>query len=72
MSEEAGDLAAAEKYYSQALVEYPEAFRLEVLYGEVELGLLGKRRPRNARRAGAPRPVDRRLHEERRAATQLW
>ncbi len=43
-----GDLAAAESYYAQAMAEYPEAFRLQVLFGEVELGLLGKRRPQSA------------------------
>lgn len=42
-----GDLASAERYYSQAMVDYPEAFRLQVLFGEVELALLGKRRPQS-------------------------
>jgi len=45
VSEAAGDLSTAERYYLQALKEYPEAFRLQVFIGEVELGLLGKRRP---------------------------
>ena len=45
VSELAGDLMAAESYYQQALERLPEAFRLQVLFGEVELGLLGKRRP---------------------------
>ncbi len=45
VAEQAGDLTTAENYYAQALAEYPDAFRLQVLYGEVELGLLGKRRP---------------------------
>jgi len=43
----AGDLSTAEKYYLQALEELPDAFRLQVLFGEVELGLLGRRRPQN-------------------------
>jgi tetratricopeptide (TPR) repeat protein len=47
VSEEAGDLTTAEKYYSQALEGLADAFRLQVLFGEVELGLLGKRRPQN-------------------------
>ncbi len=45
VSEAAGDLSTAERYYLQALKEYPESFRLQVFIGEVELGLLGKRRP---------------------------
>ncbi len=45
VSELAGDLTTAETYYLQALEEFPEAFRLQVLFGEVELALLGKRRP---------------------------
>jgi tetratricopeptide (TPR) repeat protein len=45
VSEQAGELTTAEKYYLQALAEFPEAFRLQVLFGEVELTLLGKRRP---------------------------
>ncbi|MGB5814305.1 MAG: hypothetical protein WBI27_03815 [Thermoanaerobaculia bacterium] len=45
VSEEAGDLTTAEKYYSQALAGLADAFRLQVLFGEVELGLLGNRRP---------------------------
>ncbi len=45
VSEAAGDLATAEARYLQALEELPEAFRLQVLFGEVELALLGKRRP---------------------------
>ena len=45
VSEMAGDLPTAEKYYLEALAKLPEAFRLQVLFGEVELGLLGKRRP---------------------------
>ena len=40
-----GDLNRAESYYLQALEELPEAFRLQVLFGEAELSLLGKRRP---------------------------
>jgi len=47
VSEMAGDLSTAEKYYLQALEELPDAFRLQVLFGEVELGLLGRRRPQN-------------------------
>ena len=47
VSEIEGDLTTAEKYYLQALEQYPEAFRLQVLFGEVELGLLGKRRPQS-------------------------
>jgi tetratricopeptide (TPR) repeat protein len=42
-----GDLTSAERYYAEAMEEYPEAFRLQVLFGEVELGLLGKRRPQS-------------------------
>jgi tetratricopeptide (TPR) repeat protein len=45
VSEMAGDLATAEAKYLQALEELPEGFRLQVLFGEVELALLGKRRP---------------------------
>ena len=45
VSEMSGDLSTAEKYYRQALEQLPDAFRLQVLFGEVELGLLGKRRP---------------------------
>ena len=45
VSEMSGDLSTAEKYYRQALEHLPDAFRLQVLFGEVELGLLGKRRP---------------------------
>ncbi|MGB5296738.1 MAG: hypothetical protein WBP34_17490 [Thermoanaerobaculia bacterium] len=45
VSEMAGDLKTAEQYYRQALEQLPDAFRLQVLFGEVELGLLGKRRP---------------------------
>jgi tetratricopeptide (TPR) repeat protein len=45
VSEMGGDLNTAEKYYQQALEQLPDAFRLQVLFGEVELGLLGKRRP---------------------------
>lgn len=45
VSEASGDLIKAEAYYLQALEEYPEAFRLQVFIGEIELGLLGKRRP---------------------------
>ena len=48
VSEKLGDLTTAEKYYSQALAELPDAFRLQVLFGEVELGLLGKRRPQTS------------------------
>jgi tetratricopeptide (TPR) repeat protein len=47
VSEMSEDLSAAEKYYMQALEVYPDAFRLQVLFGEVELALLGKRRPQN-------------------------
>ena len=45
VSEMDGDLTTAEKYYLEALDQLPDAFRLQVLFGEVELGLLGKRRP---------------------------
>ncbi len=45
VSELAGDLQTAETYYLQALEELPDAFRLHLLFGEIELGLLGKRRP---------------------------
>ena len=48
VSEEGGDLTTAEKYFSQALEGLPDAFRLQVLFGEVELDLLGKRRPQTA------------------------
>lgn len=48
VSEQAGDLASAETHYLRALEEYPDAFRLQVLFGEVELELLGKRRPQTA------------------------
>ena len=47
IDEMAGDLNAAENYYLRALEELPEAFRLQVLFGEVELGLIGKRRPQS-------------------------
>jgi len=45
VSEAAGDLSTAERYFLQALKEYPGSFRLQAFVGEVELGLLGKRRP---------------------------
>ena len=45
VSEMGGDLSAAERYYLQALEKLPGAFRLQVLFGEAELALLGKRRP---------------------------
>lgn len=45
VNEMAGDLSTAESYYLRALEELPSAFRLQVLFGQVELGLLGKRRP---------------------------
>ena len=45
VSEMGGDLSTAERYYQEALEQLPEAFRLQVLFGEAELSLLGKRRP---------------------------
>lgn len=45
VSEIDGDLGSAERSYLRALEEYPEAFRLQVLFGQVELALLGKKRP---------------------------
>lgn len=45
VSELAGDLTTAESYYQEALEHLPDAFRLQVLFGEIELELLGKRRP---------------------------
>ena len=48
VSEQSGDLSTAERYYLQALEEVPEAFRLQVLFGGVELELLDKRRPQTS------------------------
>ncbi len=45
VAEMAGDRATAEARYGEALTARPEAFRLQVLAGENELALLGKRRP---------------------------
>jgi tetratricopeptide (TPR) repeat protein len=47
ISEVNGDQITAERYYLEALDKLPDAFRLQVLFGEVELGLLGKRRPQS-------------------------
>lgn len=41
----AGDLEGAEKFYLEALEKLEDSFRLNFILGDVELELLGKRRP---------------------------